>query len=265
MCDALGMDVLDLGGMRVRKIVKASGTTPKNLGESHGGGPLTVVLMHGYGAPGDDLVGLGDAIAAPTGTTFLFPEAPSLLADPALLPPLAPLASLDLLGDEARAWWPIDVGRFQRAMMTGKLDDVMNEVPAGLASARESLVAMLDALERDTKTPGDRIVLGGFSQGSMLAMDVALRTERPLAGLVLLSGTLLAAPEWIPRMAARKELHVFQSHGTEDPILPYPIAEKLRHAMQEAGMRVSFTSFEGGHGISPEVMRDLGQWLTSRR
>jgi phospholipase/carboxylesterase len=122
---------------------------------------------------------------------------------------------------------------------------------------------MLDALERETGTPSERVLLGGFSQGSMLALDVALRTKRPLAGLVLLSGTLLAKREWVPLMAERAGLKVFQSHGTEDPILPYRIAEKLRHALEGAGMRVSFTRFEGGHGIPPQVMRDFGTWLRS--
>lgn len=245
------MEALELGPLRVLKIVKQGGTTPKN---SEQGPPLTVVLMHGYGAPGDDLVSLAEVISAPAGTTFLFPAAPSSLG--------GELA--DLMG-EARAWWDIDVGRFQRVAMTGKLEGLVDEIPEGIAAAREGLVAMLDALERETKTPGDRIVLGGFSQGSMLALDVALRTTRPLAGLVLLSSTLLAAREWVPAMKARKDLHVFQSHGTQDPILPYPIAERLRHELEGAGMRVSFTSFDGGHGIPPNVIRDLGQFLTSRR
>lgn len=240
MWDALGMDVLALGPLRVRKIVKTSGTTPKSVGKA-AAGPLTVVLMHGYGAPGDDLVSLAGAIDAPAGTTFLFPEAPSLLFD------------------DARAWWPIDVGRFQRAMMHGTLDEVMRDVPEGLEDAREDVVGMLDALEQQTK--GARVVLGGFSQGSMLALDVALRSKRPLAGLAILSGTLLAAGEWVPLMASRKDLHVFQSHGTEDPILPYVIAERLHHVLDDAGMRVSFTPFDGGHGIPPQVMRDLGTWL----
>src|SRR4051812_3744132 len=109
MWDALGMDVLALGPLRVRKIVKTSGTTSEK--------PLTVVLMHGYGAPGDDLVALAGEIEAPAGTTFLFPEAPSLL-----------------FGD-ARAWWQIDVGRFQRAMVNGTLDEVMSDVPDGLKPA----------------------------------------------------------------------------------------------------------------------------------
>ncbi len=242
------MDVLTFGPLRARRFVKTSGTTQKNETAS---APLTVVLMHGYGAPGDDLVGLGGAIEAPPGTTFLFPEAPMVLGDAAMM---------SLLGD-ARAWWQIDVGRYQRAMMQGTLDAIVDEIPDGMKEAREKLVAMLDAYERETKTPGERIVLGGFSQGSMLATDVALRTKRPLAGLVVLSGTLLARNEWLPLMSTRKGMRVFQSHGTEDPILPFPIAERLRHVLEEAGMRVSFTQFRGGHGIPPEVMRDLGTWL----
>lgn len=241
------MDRVELGGQPAYKIVKTTGTTSKNAERP----PLTVVLMHGYGAPGDDLVGLAGAIEAPAGTTFLFPEAPSLSAHE---------AELTLL-DEARAWWAIDVGRFQRAMMTGKLDDLVKDVPAGMAAARKSIISMLDALEAEAKTPRDRVVLGGFSQGSMLALDVALRDARPLAGLAVLSGTLLAADEWLPKMNAQKGLRVFQSHGTEDPILPYAVAQQLRQALADAGLEVTFTSFVGGHGISPEVMRDFNTWL----
>jgi phospholipase/carboxylesterase len=242
------MDVLTLGPLRARRVVKTSGTTQKNATAA---GALTVVLMHGYGAPGDDLVGLAGAIDAPAGTTFLFPEAPNSLGDAAMM---------SLLGD-ARAWWQIDIGRYQRAIMQGTLDALVNDIPDGMKEAREQLIEMLDVYERETKTPGERIVLGGFSQGSMLATDVALRMKRPLAGLVVLSGTLLAAKEWLPLMAARKDLRVFQSHGRADPILPFPIAERLRHVLEEAGLRVSFTEFDGGHGIPPEVMRDLGTWL----
>ena len=242
------MDVLQLGPLRVRQMAKTSGTPLKNADAT----PLTVVLMYGYGAPGDDLVSLAGVIEAPAGTRFVFPEAPSLLG----------AGGMFEMGD-ARAWWDIDVGRFQRAMMRGTIDEVMDEVPAGMSAATESVVAMLDALEQESKITGERIVLGGFSQGSMLALDVALRTKRPLAGLALLSSTLLAKHEWVPLMGARSGLKTFQSHGTQDPILPYGIAERLRHALVDGGLEVSFMSFDGGHGIPPQVMRDLGQWLRS--
>ena len=118
---------------------------------------------------------------------------------------------------------------------------------------------MLDALAAEE--PGRRLVLGGFSQGAMLATDIALRSARPLAGLVLLSGTMIAEEEWLPRMPSRAGLAVLQSHGTSDPLLPYSIAERLRDALAGAGARVTFVGFEGGHGVPPEVLATFGRWL----
>lgn len=227
-----------IGPLNVRRVAKDPGKATESS--------LTVVLMHGFGAPGDDLVAMAGSLQAPAGTTFLFPEAPLSLGD---------LMPVPIMGD-ARAWWPIEIGRFERAMRSGTLDRIVDEIPEGLAKARADLIAMLDEVK------GDRIVLGGFSQGSMLATDVVLRSERSFAGLAILSGTYLAASEWTPRMPARKDLKVFQSHGTVDELLPYSIAEKLKLALIDAGLDVSFTRFEGGHGIPPSVMRDLGTWLS---
>jgi phospholipase/carboxylesterase len=206
--------------------------------------------MHGYGAPGDDLVAFAAGLEVPRGTTLIFPEAPSEVTNEMVLS----------LGD-AREWWPVDFGRVERLRREGSIEDEINREPAGLTAAHDAVVGLLDAIERELGTAGDRIVLGGFSQGAMLATDVALRTKRPLAGLVVLSGTLFAASAWVARMPERAGLHVFQSHGTEDPVLPFALAERLEHAFDDAGLRVSFRSFDGGHGIPPEIMRDLGAWL----
>lgn len=238
------MDVLSLGPLKVRRVVKPM----EGIGKAPP--PSTVVLAHGFGAGGDDLVGLAGMIDAAPGTTFLFPEAPHRITD--LL--LSPVFS------DARAWWMIDMERLQRAMETGELRDLSKEIPAGLDEARAAFVAMIDAIVSGG-TPPERIVLGGFSQGAMLATDVLLRDARPFAGLVVLSGTLLAESEWLPRMPARKGLPVFQSHGEDDPILPYANAERLRDALEGAGATMTFRAFDGGHAIPPSVLRDLGRWL----
>ena len=68
----------------------------------------------------------------------------------------------------------------------------------------------------------------GFSQGAMISLDLALRSERPLAGLALMSATMLCASEWTALMPRRAKLPVMQSHGRVDPLLPYELAEKLR-------------------------------------
>lgn len=233
------------------KTTKIAGLTVRQTGgtDGDGGGDgLTVVLLHGFGAPGDDLVPLADAIAAPAGTRFLFPEAPMLL--PA-----------ELGGGGGRAWWMIDMMRLQMAMMMGQLRDLTQEVPEGLEPARERIIRLLDALVRDHRVDRERLVLGGFSQGAMLACDVALRTDDPLAALVLMSGTYLAESEWQPLMEKRKGLPVLQSHGTGDPLLPFEIAERLRDALTAAGLDVEFIRFGGGHGIAPDVLAHLGALL----
>ena len=73
-------------------------------------------------------------------------------------------------------------------------------------------------------------------QGAMLSCDLMLRTTQPYAGLVQLSGTLLAAQEWGPLLPKRKGLPVFQSHGMQDEILPYVGAERLRDTLIHAGL-----------------------------
>jgi phospholipase/carboxylesterase len=104
---------------------------------------------------------------------------------------------------------------------------------------------------RTDAPPGARLVLGGFSQGAMLACDVGLRLEPAPAALVLFSGSLINAPEWRQLAPRRRGLPVFQSHGREDPILPYGDAERARELLEEAGLEVEFLPFPGGHGIHP--------------
>jgi len=211
-----------------------------------GDGPV-LVLLHGFGAPGEDLVSLHRVLRAPAGTRFIFPAAPLSLG---LMP-----------STESRAWWMIDMLKMQQAMERGEMRDLTADVPDGLAEARAKVDAMLDDITR-TMTPS-WIALGGFSQGAMLSMDVALRSSRKLKGLVLMSGTLLAEREWLPLMSKRKGLPVYQSHGTHDPILPFSIAERLRDEMKKAELAVTFTQFRGAHEIPGAVIDGVGKFLES--
>lgn len=208
-----------------------------------GDGPV-VVLLHGFGAPGDDLVPLAGALRAPPGTRFVFPEAP-----------------LDLAGLEGRAWWMIDLVRFQQAIATGAIRDLSGEVPEGLAEARRALGACLDQVEAEMMGSGEPLYLGGFSQGAMLVTDYILRTDRTVQGLALFSGTLLAAKEWMPLMAKRAGLRCVQSHGMMDPILPYPLAETLRKLLEDAGWNVKFVPFPGPHTIPPAALEAFSEVL----
>ncbi|MEX5215892.1 MAG: hypothetical protein NW703_17255 [Nitrospiraceae bacterium] len=214
-------------------------------GKGAGNGPF-VILLHGFGAPGDDLVSLADAVEAPTGTRFLFPEGP---------------LSLNFGFGDARAWWIIDMNRIAQDRAAGRLRDPRMEVPKGLAPAREQVLALLEEAERKLGADPLRTVIGGFSQGAMLACDTVLRTRRPFAGLLMLSGTLLCRQEWEPLMPARRGLPVFQSHGLHDDLLAHPFAEELRDGLTMAGLPVEWISFRGGHEIPEPVVRRIGTYL----
>jgi phospholipase/carboxylesterase len=209
------------------------------------GGPV-VVLLHGFGAPGTDLVPLAQYLAAPPGTRFVFPQAPIDLG-----PTFA----------GGRAWWMIDMLALQQAMALGTFRDLAETVPDGLTEAREQLAETLDAV--DAELAPRALALGGFSQGAMLATDYALRSDRKLACMVLFSGTVIARPEWAPLMAKRAGIEVAQSHGQMDPILPYAGAEQLREMMEGAGWKVRFVSFPGQHEIPPRALEAAGDVLKS--
>ncbi|MDF3070086.1 MAG: putative Carboxylesterase [Polyangiaceae bacterium] len=210
-----------------------------------------LVLCHGYGAPGDDLVPLGQELGP--SVRFACPAAPGVLQMG--VPPEY----------SGRYWWPIDMVELQTAVMLGNLDLLMARQPEGLAESRGALLDLLDVLEREHAAPRERLVLGGFSQGAMLATDVTLHAERPPAALAILSGSLIARDEWLPLMPRRAGLRVLQSHGRADPVLAYAIAEKLRDGLGDAGLSVRFVPFNGGHGIPPVVVNELAELLQSVR
>lgn len=234
------MRIAKLGGLTVR-------LTGGIDGNGGGNGPV-VMLLHGFGAPGDDLVPLADVdvMEVPAGTRWFFPEGP---------------LSLSMGFGDSRAWWIIDMARIQADRAAGRVRDLSMEIPKGLALARERLLGFLNELPRQVPMDYKKTVIGGFSQGAMLTCDAALHTDYPFAGLVQLSGNLLAQPVWGPLMLKRKELPVFQCHGTKDDILPYVGGERLREALSKSGLVVDWHSFRGGHEIPESVVKPLGSFL----
>jgi phospholipase/carboxylesterase len=241
--DFMRAEVVEYGGLKCRVVAADAGD-----------GPLRVicVLCHGYGAPGTDLVPFA---------AEMFQMNPNLRGKVKFVFPEAPL-SLEVQGmPGGRAWWHLDVMRMMAAAETGNFSAYRTHVPAGMDEVREKMTTAIAEMSQSMNIPVSRFVLGGFSQGSMIMTDVALRLEDAPAALCVLSGTLLCEAEWRELAAKRGPLRVLQSHGHQDQILPFGSSEWLRDLFLEAGFSVEFLPFEGGHSIPYETLHRVSALL----
>jgi phospholipase/carboxylesterase len=213
---------------------------------------LVAILCHGFGAPGTDLVPLADELCelAPElreEVLFVFPTAPLSLDD------------IGLLG--GRAWWLIDLDRLINERTPETLLHFRTSTPKGLAESRGLILALIEHITQQFQLSPAQLLLGGFSQGAMLATDVALHLPQPPAALAILSGAVICQAEWEAKIQARGPLTVLQSHGTHDPILPFSEAELLRDMLTRGSSDVEFIRFPGEHGIPRAAFDRLGALL----
>lgn len=237
------MERLSLAGLSVWA---AGGDDRKGGGD----GPA-VVLCHGFGAPGDDLAPLHRVIDVERGTRWFFPEAP---------------LEIDFGGGSAgRAWWPIDMERLMLLQARGEARLLAQETPVGLAEARTALEALLAELEATRGLSRSRTVLGGFSQGAMLATEVALHAAEPFAGLCAWSGALLSEERWAAAAAAiGPQMHALITHGRRDPVLPFAGGVALKELLEKSGASVRFIEHGGGHEIPPAALDGLAVLVRER-
>ena len=200
--------------------------------------PLALVLLHGYAMDPEGLAPFSHSLGVPL--LYLLPEGPLHAAA------------------GGRGWW---VSSLEEAPATGAAAarDLASLEPPGLDAARGRLTAFLDAAAAEFHTP--HWVLGGFSQGGMLALDLVLRGARRPAGLVLLSASRIAQRLWAPQAQRLAGLPVLLSHGARDPDLAFHAGEALRDFLVAGGARVEWLPFDGGHEIPLVVWRGVRKFL----
>ena len=156
-----------------------------------------------------------------------------------------------------RSWWPVDDAAREARMRDGPAD-LHDSHPHGREPAREAVHAA--ALVLRERAPGLPLVLAGFSQGAMLALDVVLQAPPlPVDALALWSGSRLAFAEWAPALQRLRGVRVDLVHGRADANLGIAAGRSLRDALADAGAHVRWLPFDGGHEIPPQA------WLALRR
>jgi phospholipase/carboxylesterase len=154
--------------------------------------------------------------------------------------------------------------RLLTAAEEGRLGALTLETPGGLMEARKMLLAAVEEAMSRYGLPVGRFVLGGFSQGAILATDLALHLEQSPAGLCILSGMLLCKDTWERLAPRRAGLKVVQSHGRQDPILRYETAVPLAEMLRRAGLSVEFLAFDGPHTIPAKAVVRLKDLIAER-
>jgi phospholipase/carboxylesterase len=124
------------------------------------------------------------------------------------------------------------------------------------------LSSWLSELLAEHGIPPERTVLGGFSQGSVMAYALGLGPERPRpAGIVALSGFLPRVEGFEPDLAKAAGLPVAIGHGTHDPVISVEFGRDARDRLLEAGARVTYRESPMPHTIDPAFLGELPAWL----
>lgn len=205
-----------------------------------------VILFHGYGADAADLAPLSQELSLSKDCNWLFPEG-------FLEVPIG-------WNYSGKAWWPVNMEELQKAQLTGVTRDLSQGTPHGMDKAMEKVKVLFQQL----KVPWNKIILGGFSQGAMLATELYLSAPETPLGLIILSGTCLHSEKWREQAKQRVGKVFFQSHGEQDQILSIKGAQKLETILTQSGMKGRLIRFSGGHEIPPKVLQEMAKYIELR-
>lgn len=197
-----------------------------------------LVLFHGYGTNAYNLEDLklpfkDEAI------DVIFPQA---------------FRPLDI---EPNSWAWIDID-FEKIKNSSTEDELENSIldPNQIQETREKVHAFHSSLLEDY----DDIILGGFSQGGMIAADIALVHPKPPKAIVVFSSTARSSYDK-NEVNKLTNYPVFQSHGRQDEIINFKLGKNLNEFLKELGCKTELIPFEGGHEIPSFIIQEFGKFV----
>lgn len=200
----------------------------------------TILILHGYGANARDLATIADiAEFEALNFNWIFLEAP-------LSPP-----ELQLFN--GKAWFDVDIAYFQNLVKENKFDEYYARTPENISYLHDSIEIFL----KKKSIGEDQLIIGGFSQGAMVATDYLYEKKlRPMA-LIHLSGTVIREELW--KSQTLEDLKIFQSHGRYDEVLPVQGAMHFKEIAKSKDHKLHI--FEGGHELPPQILFQLYNFL----
>ena len=180
---------------------------------------FVMVILHGWGANNQDLTALVPMLGLPQGL-YLFPNAPYPHPD---VP-------------NGRAWYALENNN------------------QGIEHSLDTFYQWLLSLEDRTGIPLSKTIVGGFSQGGAMSLDVGL--QFPVAGVFSFSGYL----HFEPSSDRNPFPPTLICHGTQDPVIPVKTAREANSKLQSVGVNVDYHEFDIDHSIIPaeaHLLRDF--------
>lgn len=200
---------------------------------------FTIIWMHGLGADGHDFEPLVPELLERDlpSLRFVFPHAP-----------VRPVTINN--GYAMRAWYDI-IGIDRRSA----------EDFAGITASAAAITALIRN-ENARGIDASRIALAGFSQGGAMALHTGTRHSETLAGIIALSCYLPRAGQLAAeRAAANQATPIFMAHGTQDPVVPYGLAEDSRRLLESSGYAVEWHAYPMPHSLCEPEVGDIRAFL----
>lgn len=194
-----------------------------------------LVLLHGRGTSEHDLLPLADALDPRRRLIAVTPRGP-----------------LAIPGQPGAHWYLV--------RRVGFPDE------ATFAPTYARVASWLDALPEALGVPWSSTVLGGFSQGAVMAFALGLGPGRPApAGILALSGFLASVPGHEPVLSGREGYPVALGHGSGDPVISVAFAHAARERLLAAGVDLTYRETPGmPHTIDPAFVPELEEWVAAR-
>lgn len=134
--------------------------------------------------------------------------------------------------------------------------------PESFLATYEELAAFLGRELKERGVGWERTILGGFSQGSVMAYALGLGGGRPRpAGVLAMSGFVPTVEGWEPDLATRKGMPVLITHGELDPLIPVEFGREARELLEAAGLDVSYYESRIAHTIDPRLIPEIAEWV----
>ena len=184
-----------------------------------------VVLIHGRGADANDLADLAPLLDTPTGARFVFPNAPK---------PFEAYPGMTFGWTWFEGWPPEQTS---------------------VAASRVILLKFLDELT--ARYPTTALIVAGFSQGGMMALEAGLR--RKTNGIVVMSGGLYE--DDLPDLRTIEKVPVLIAHGSMDDVVPVNYARRARARLEDAGFDVEYYEYPMGHQVVMEEITAVKDFI----